>query len=459
MRPGSRSPAKIGVIFATPLVGGGMILSESFKKFYEENVEGVKKILKERFPEIEFIYEEAGTASDALNALKRLRDVDGYLVFVLRHLTGVLRPILRSGKPTVIIAETYTGAGELMMEYKRIIDEGLKALGKSVRNIVNPDLITRYVKLLKTIHDLKNSKLLVVTDQVVSQYMDAAFPMAVGIYNTAAEVRAIFGIEIITITSNEFNEKFYDQVSDEEAEKVVDKWFKEAKSVVGHEKKDLIADAKMYLAMKKAVEHYEADGIAVDCWTLYSSKLIKAWPCLGFMELSKEGIVCGCEADLTSSALMILMKHLAGLPGFITDPSIDEEKGEVIYYHCFSPINMLGFSSKEYSPYTITTAHWGGKKGSIYVELPVGRKVTLVGLNTIDRSLVVHEAEIIGNEYDERECSTKPVGRASTKDLMRNWEWKAGWHRVMFYGEWREALKEIGALLGLKVVEEDKPLE
>ncbi|MEM0050693.1 MAG: hypothetical protein QXW39_09210 [Candidatus Bathyarchaeia archaeon] len=449
--------ARIGVIFATPLIGGGMIVSENFKKFYEENVKSVKRILEERFPDIEFLYDEAGTASDVLRALKRMSDVDGYLVFVLRHLTGVLRPILRSGKPTVIIAETYTGAGELMMEYKRIIDEGLKAVGKSTRNILDPELITKYVKILKTIHQLKNSKLLVITDQVVSQYMNAAFPMAVGIYNVAGEIRAIFGAETVIITSNEFNEKFYDQVSEASAEKIAEKWLNEARSVIGHEKKDLIGDAKMYLALKKAVEHYNADGVAVDCWTLFSSGLIKAWPCLGFMELSKEGIVCGCEADLTSCALMMLMKYLADIPGFITDPSIDEDRDEVIYYHCFSPVNMLGYHSNDYLPYMITTAHWGEKKGSIYVELPTGKKATLVGLNIVDRTLVIHEAEIIGNEYNEKECSTKAIGKVVTKNLMRNWEWRAGWHRVLFYGDWREILKEIGALLGLKVVEEDRP--
>lgn len=87
--------ARIGVILATLPVGGGMILSESFKRFYEENVEGVKKILREKFPEIKFIHEEAGTASDASKAMKKLGDVNGYLIFILRHLTGVLRPISR----------------------------------------------------------------------------------------------------------------------------------------------------------------------------------------------------------------------------------------------------------------------------------------------------------------------------------------------------------------------------
>lgn len=431
-------------------------MAEDFRRFYERNVEGIKRILAENFPDVEFLYEEAGTASDALRALKNIGDVDGYLVFVLRHLTGVLRPILRSGKPVAIIAEAYTGAGELMMEYKRIIDEGLRAVGKSTRNILDPELITRYAKLLKVIHQLKESKILVITDQVVSQYMDAAFPMAVGIYNVAGEIRAIFGIETIVVTSSEFNERFFNQISDASAENIVEKWLREAKSVINHEKKDLINDAKMYLALKRAVEHYNADAVAVDCWTLFSSGLIKAWPCLAFMELSKEGIACGCEADLTSSALMILMKHLANIPGFITDPSIDEDKDEVIYYHCFSPVNMLGYDSRKYSPYTITTAHWGGKKSSIYVELPVGKKATLLGLNITDRVMVVHEAEIIGNEYNEKECSTKAIGKAATKNLMRNWEWKAGWHRVMFYGEWKEILREVGTLLGLKVVEEDR---
>lgn len=54
---------------------------------------------------------------------------------------------------------------------------------------------------------------------------------------------------------------------------------------------------------------------------------------LSFMELSEEGIVYGCKAKLALSVLMILMKHLASSPRSI--------------------INWL-----------------------VYVELPIGRKVT-----------------------------------------------------------------------------------
>lgn len=43
--------------------------------------------------------------------------------------------------------------------------------------------------------------------------MDVAFPTAMVIYDSAADIRAIFGIEITIITSYEFNEKFYDKIS------------------------------------------------------------------------------------------------------------------------------------------------------------------------------------------------------------------------------------------------------
>jgi hypothetical protein len=42
--------------------------------------------------------------------------------------------------------------------------------------------------------------------------------------------------------------------------------------------------------------------------------------------------------------------------------------------------------------------------------------------------------------------------------LLKNWEWKAGWHRVMFYGGYKELLKEAGQLLRLQLVEEDSDL-
>ena len=43
-----------------------------------------------------------------------------------------------------------------------------------------------------------------------------------------------------------------------------------------------------------------------------------------------------------------------------------------------------------------------------------------------------------------------------TKILAKKWKYRVGWHRVVFYGDWRKELKELSALLNLKFVEEDK---
>ncbi|RLG05111.1 MAG: fucose isomerase, partial [Thaumarchaeota archaeon] len=147
---------------------------------------------------------------------------------------------------------------------------------------------------------------------------------------------------------------------------------------------------------------------------------------------------------------------LKNIPGYINDPSPDMDKGEVVYYHCQAPINPYGYDSKSLSPYTITPAHWNSKKLSVHVELPTNEVVTLIGLNPRRKILCIHTAKIIGNEYNQEECSTKAVGRADVKTLLKRWEWDAGWHRVLFYGDHREDLKIIARLLGLTILEEDR---
>jgi len=82
--------------------------------------------------------------------------------------------------------------------------------------------------------------------------------------------------------------------------------------------------------------------------------------------------------------------------------------------------------------------------------------VTLIGLNPRRKILCIHTAKIIRNEYNQEECSTKAVGGADVRTLLKRWEWDAGRHRVLFYGDHREDLKIIARLLGLTILEEDR---
>jgi hypothetical protein len=82
-------------------------------------------------------------------------------------------------------------------------------------------------------------------------------------------------------------------------------------------------------------------------------------------------------------------------------------------------------------------------------------RITVVGLSPEEKTLTLHTAKAIRNEYSPYACSVKLVGKTNTKAIVKNWRWMAGWHRVMFYGNWREQLEDLATLLGLRVVEED----
>jgi len=138
---------------------------------------------------------------------------------------------------------------------------------------------------------------------------------------------------------------------------VAERWFKNAKRIIDRKLEDLIEPAKLYLALKELIKERKLDAVRIDRITLYHAGFLKTWPCLAFMELTREGVICGCEADLCSMAIMLLMKFLKNIPGYINDPSPDMDKGEVVYYHCQAPINPYGYDSKSFSPYTITPVH------------------------------------------------------------------------------------------------------
>ncbi|MGC9015049.1 MAG: fucose isomerase, partial [Thermoproteota archaeon] len=213
--------------------------------------------------------------------------------------------------------------------------------------------------------------------------------------------------------------------------------------------------AKLYVAMKKVAFDYRVDAIALDCIVLHNTNLLDAWPCLGYMELWNDNIIPICEADAYSGAVLLIMKYLANRPGFISDPSLDDLTNEVIYYHCYAPLIPYGSKGCR-CPYVITPAHLGAKNASVHVELPVNETITAIGFSPEERTLVVHTAQAVRNEFSPYACAVKLIGRTETRTLAKTWKYRAGWHRVVFYGDWRKELKELSALLNLKFVEEDK---
>jgi hypothetical protein len=69
--------------------------------------------------------------------------------------------------------------------------------------------------------------------------------------------------------------------------------------------------------------------------------------------------------------------------------------------------------------------------------------------------VLFHQAKAVDNLVMDRACRTKLAGEVvgDMEKLFTHWD-EYGWHRVTFYGDLREPVKELAAALKLKFIEE-----
>lgn len=420
-------------------------------------IDNAEQHLLKAFPSIEFNFFTISSINEAVDSVSKLPSgTVGSLVFNFWSIPGIVRPILSRGIPTILVSDTYGGSGEFLMEYSRALKANLPVFGIVLRDLFNLSPLDKYVRMLETIGRLRDSRIIALIGPDELNLMHLEYPLSIDLYSLPSYLQSIFGVKVDLINIRDFNEKYYSRVTDDEAKPIAERWFNNAEKVIEHTISDLIKPAKLYLALRRLIEDYKADAVTIDDIVLYNSGFLDTWPCLPFMELTlRDRVVSVCEGDLISGTLMLLMKFYANVPGFINDPAPDMGKGEIVYFHCYAPVNARGFDSSDLSPYIITPAHGGGKKLSIHVKLPVNETVTVIGLSPEERLLAIHTAKAINNEYHLKACATKLVAKTNVEALARNWVWRAGWHRVVFYGDWREDLKVMARLLGLRILEED----
>ena len=444
---------KIPVVFIQPTEGAIGADTEVIEWFSRVSESFLKK-LRNYFSNINFITYFVENEGDVDKVLKSEKGSTGYVLVILNSISGLVKPFLHSGKPVIMIAETYGGSGDFLLEYSRALKQGMPVVGVSAREVWSDQVISK-IKLLKVIHELRNSKILFVVSESVEKYLRLEYPLSVALYSIINEIQATFGVRAEVMNARVFKENYYSRVSEEEAQKIFRKWVDEASSVPETLTEEILKSAKLYLAIKKALKDRGANAVAFDCIVLRATGEIDAWPCLAFMELWNDGLIPVCEADPNSAIAILIGKFLGGVNAFIMDPAIDTVNKEVIYYHCYAPLNPR--EGKERAPYSITPAHLGFKHASVSVKLPVNEVITALTFSIPEGKMILHTAEALRNESSSHACATKLVARTNTDALARNWVWEAGWHRAILYGDYRQELKELGKLLKLKVIEEDKP--
>lgn len=406
---------------------------------YKKRIEELTQNLKTHCPGVEFIPAVVHDGLEAEDLVKQAENIDGYLVYIVGLWTGAPNVITLSGYPVVLVDDLYGGSGEFLLALSQARKEKLPVVGVASSEFED---VVEATRLFETIKAMKEAKILDVTNMDVTGY--------------SSKIKELLGTQVIRMDSDDLN-AYYEKVDEEEARKWADKWINEALEMVEPSREEIVKSAKMYLALKKAMEDKGADAVTVDCLGLFYSNKIPAYPCLAFFQLNNEGSSGVCESDLDSTVTQLLMRYLTGRPGYVSDPVIDTAANQIIYAHCVATNRVFGPEDRS-NPYIIRSHSEDRKGASIQSLMPLGENVTTVKLNIMEKVMSIHQGKTVTNVEEDKACRTKLAAEANVEKIRDNWVWegKWGWHRVTFYGDWKKQLMDLATLLGIEVIEEDK---
>lgn len=429
-QPAAREKAKVRLVFSypSPKKEGWPYVSYDFEARKKE----LTAKLTGALPGIDFLPATAPTAAGAQKLLEAEREADGYVVYILGIPSSAARPIVDSGRPTVLIDDLYGGTGNFLTTNAYARRNGLKVAGVSSTRFED---VVQTVKAFDVIKRLKSSVIL-----------------HVGERDRAAETKAIgdvFGTKVLKISAGEVNE-CYKKADRAAAQKSANTWMKEAKKIIEPGKEEIGRSGIMYVAMKDLMARHGARAITVDCLNLFYGGKLPAYPCLGFYQLLNDGMVGACEADLQSTISMLLMTYFVNRPGFISDPVIDTSKNQIIYAHCVAPTKVYGPDGPA-SPFHIRD-HSEDRKGAVVrALLPLGEMTTTLKFAPARKEVILHQGKTVANIDEDKACRTKLAVEIKDPDkMLAEWD-RWGWHRVTYYGDYRRPVEALSALMGFKV--------
>jgi hypothetical protein len=441
-------------------------------------IEKTNSTLKNQFPSFEFlpVLATGPEQTEKIMLLDEKEKIDGYIVYQLNCWNQVVQTVAKSGKPVLYADFQFGGSGGFLVYNSRFLGENSRNVG-FVASSRSEDMIaavkcfdiiknggsaadfvaaTRKSRMnstpitgnltyetdeLKTLsatecqRRMKESRILAVRDQ------------------KSGPADAIMGIPLEYIAFSEVNNA-WEKADKDEARSIVERWQRTATGIIDVPVETLQTSAAMYLGMKSVLKTHNANAITVNCLGGFYGGHIHAYPCLGFHELNNEGLIGACECDIRSTATMVAFSHMTGRPGYISDPVIDTSKHQIIYAHCVASKKVFGPEGPD-NPYTIMTHSEDRQGASVRCILPVDYLTTTLEIDPAKKEILFHQAKAVANDPDDRACRTKlcaePMG--DIEKLFSKWnEW--GWHRVTFYGDFKEPVFAFADSIGWKVVEE-----
>jgi hypothetical protein len=322
--------------------------------------------------------------------------------------------------------------------------------------------LAKKVKLLQSISKMKKLRILSVTDRPVLGSYENGFGNRKEYEEVYLDNLAeTFGSEIITTTQEEMFDKIQ-EVEEEEAEKITKMWIDGAKGIKDTNEAEIVRSAKLYLVLKELMEKYDCRAVTTEGYGVFAGYKKGNIPSQGLAssQFCTDGIVATSECLIDSLLTQQLVFHTTGRLGFNGDYIIDPFNNVAILGHCECPFNPYGDDRR--SSYVIRNLprlkkYEGG--ACVQVDLPLNETVTVTKISVHDRKISLFTGKTVSGrdffeDWDDLACRTKLAMETDTKALLDNIDWRTfAAHRIAFYGDFTEEIKDLAALIGFEIVE------
>jgi len=235
--------------------------------------------------------------------------------------------------------------------------------------------------------------------------------------------------------------KFLDacnNVDETRAEKLAEKWMKEAK-VLEPSLKDVTRCAQIYLAMRAMMKEMKAKAAYV-LWCGQFTKPLEAKLCFVLAKLTDEGYPVGCWRG--GNLLPMLILHTVSNKPVFTPEALSHRGSTITLRHCFAPGSI--------GPCRYTLRKWRAMQGTVtgYCQLPRGR-VTLINCGIGDK-MVIAKGEVVDcKDLGGDNCRMTVWVEVEREESIHRF---VGREFAMVYGDYEEQAREIAEKLGLRVL-------
>ena len=452
--------------------------------------------LEENCPGIEFVRRDEKKPGALESILNEMRDLkkqgyDGVLVFGAPRHYG----LTETGLPTVVVYSIHDFMNipyALFAKRGKIltttIDRWHFCSSPQVSKQMEQDLFEK-VRLIAALGRMKTDRILVCTDdRFVDVYhgcMTKSHPPG---YNETYQktLADLLGTKLTKIGLDEVaSEPQIEHLwhhDSAEANRIAKMWIREAAAMVNTMESEVVRSAKVYLAMKILMQKHGATAIAFHLRSLVKNPKPEdqIWPSMGNSELQKTGQVGCCQAHINVVLTHMLAQYAFGRPSMMGDYMLDTYNNVSYMMHCGGPWNPYGDDRR--IPYVITDhreravrAHSKPGVGACTSVLyPPNEPGTIWRIDIMTKDVLVHTGTTIANptaqamgltsvpspykpHWNETMCRTKFAIKVKDAKKIERYVHpdRYGVHRSGTLGDYRQGVKDLAALIGLNVIEED----